>query len=194
MTSEERLLAALRRRDPRAFAALFDAYSDKLYRVALGLLADEQEADGVVQDTFLRLFERLDQFEGRARLSTWMYRVATNLAIDRLRRRRPTVPVSLTDDDDASLRPMPVSLADWRAGPEQQLTDDEVRAELDRAIAALPEAYRLVFMLREIEALSTEETAQVLALSAGNVKVRLHRARLFLRERLAERFAELAAG
>lgn len=185
MPDEQALIGALRRRDPAAFATVFDLYADRVYRLAAGLLKDEVEADGVVQDTFLRLFERLESFEGRASLGTWLYRVAYNQAIDRLRRRRPTV--SLERSGELGLEP-PALLADWGALPEQALASTEMQAALDRALAALPEAYRAVFMLREIEGLSTEETAAVTGLSPGAVKVRLHRARLFLRERLAEQF------
>lgn len=185
MPDEQALVAALRRRDPAAFATVFDRYADKVYRLAAGMLEDEAEADGVVQDTFLRLFEKLDSFEGRSQLGTWLYRVAYNGAVDRLRRRRPTL--SLEEPGD-QLDSAPFLLADWSHLPEQALNTAEVQAALDGAIAALPEAYRVVFILRELEGLSTDETAAVAGLSPGAVKVRLHRARLFLRERLAEQF------
>jgi len=186
--NEEELLIALRRRDPDAFTLLFETYSDKVYRLAVGLLEDETEAEGVVQDSFLRLFERLDQFEGRSKLSTWLYRVAYNLAIDRLRKRRPTV--ALADEFEDDDLPSPVILADWRDAPEQLLTAAEVTAELDKAIATLPPKYKVVFTLRDVEGLSTRETAVITNLSLSAVKVRLHRARLFLRERLAESLIE----
>jgi RNA polymerase sigma-70 factor (ECF subfamily) len=187
--TEQQLLAALRDRDPEAFAFLFDTYSDRVYRLAAGLLADDDEAEGVVQETFLRLFERLDSFEGRSTLGTWLYRVAYNLSMDRLRRRRPTL--SLDGDGEDSL-PEVTNLADWRDAPERFLSAEEMSAELGRAIAALPETLRAVFMLREVEGLATDECAQVLGITAGAVKVRLHRARLLLRERLAATFAEQA--
>ncbi|MCA9928094.1 MAG: sigma-70 family RNA polymerase sigma factor [Anaerolineales bacterium] len=182
--NEETLLKRLRVRDPEAFQYLFETTSDKLYRVAVGLLRDEAEAEGVVQDTFLRLFEKLDQFEGRSKVSTWLYRVAYNLAVERLRKQRPTL--SIEEEPENDLLMMPVVLVDWGQWPERLLTDAEVTAELDKAIAALPETYRAVFLLREVEGLSTEETAVIAGISTGAVKVRLHRARLFLREQLAE--------
>ncbi len=187
MPSEQALVSALRRREPAAFAALFDAYSDKVYRLAVGLLDDETEAECVVQDTFLRILERLDQFEERAQLSTWLYRVAYNLTMDRLRQRRPTV--MMADEADDETIPGPAVLVDWEHMPEDLLTASELAVELNKAIAALPEKFRVVFVLREIEGLSTEETAVITQLSLSAVKVRLHRARLFLRERLAESFA-----
>jgi RNA polymerase sigma-70 factor (ECF subfamily) len=187
MPSEQELVAALRRREPDAFERLFETYSDKAYRLAVALLEDETEADCVVQDTFLRLLERLDQFEGRSQLSTWLYRVAYNISVDRLRKRRPTVTMAEEANDDAI--PSPTVLVDWEHLPESLLTESEMAAELKSAIAALPEKFRVVFILREIEGLSTAETAVVTDLSLSAVKVRLHRARLFLRERLAESFA-----
>jgi RNA polymerase sigma-70 factor (ECF subfamily) len=137
-----------------------------------------------VQETFLRFFERLDQFEGRSQIGTWLYRVAYNASIDHLRQRKPLLSMDVVDDDDSL--PMPAVFTDWSQWPERLLTDAEVTAELDKAIASLPEKYRAVFILREIEGLSTQETAQVTELSVSAVKVRLHRARLILRERLSE--------
>jgi RNA polymerase sigma-70 factor, ECF subfamily len=187
--SDAELLVALRDRDEAAFADLFDAYSDPIFRLAAGLLGDETEAEGVVQETFLRLFERLEQFEGRSGLSTWLYRVAYNKAMDGLRRRRSSISLDETEEDE--LLVTPAILADWRAVPETLLSEVELAGELERAIAALPEKYRAVFLLREVEGLSTEETAVVIGLSLSATKVRLHRARLFLRERLAGSFAAL---
>ncbi|MCA9953966.1 MAG: sigma-70 family RNA polymerase sigma factor [Anaerolineales bacterium] len=181
---EPRLLAALRQRDGQAFAALFEMYSDKLYRLSLSLLKDETAAEGVVQDAFLRLIERLDQFEGRSSLGTWLYRVAYNLSIDRLRQRKPEL--TLEDEAGDGRLPLPIHIVDWTQWPEQLLTDAEITAELDKAIAALPEKFRVVFVLREVEGLSTEETAQITGLTLSATKVRLHRARLFLREQLTQ--------
>jgi RNA polymerase sigma-70 factor (ECF subfamily) len=184
MFSEQELLMTLRHRDADAFTLLFETYSDKIYRLAIGLLEDEAEAEGIVQETFLRFFERLDQFEGRSEVGTWLYRVAYNASIDQLRRHKPLVSMDFIDDEENL--PLPAVFADWSQWPERQLSDAEVTAELDKAIASLPEKYRAIFILREIEGLSTRETAQVTDLSISAVKVRLHRARLSLREHLAE--------
>lgn len=189
MENEAPLLAALRRRDPQAFAALFDAYSDKLYRIALGVLADEQAADCVVQDTFLRLFERLDQFEGRSQLGTWLYRIANNAALMRLRKKNPVTfsidePLE-TDNGDL----LPRQFFDFCCLPERDLLGDEARQEMAAAIEALPETLRVVFVLRDIEGYSTKETAETLDISVPAVKTRLMRARLALRERLSAYFA-----
>lgn len=178
------LLAALRNRESEAFTYLFEQYSDKVYRLAVSLLKDEVAAEGVVQDAFLRLIERLDQFEGRSNLGTWLYRIAYNLSVDRLRQQKPDL--MLEDEPEDGRLPAPVYLADWSQWPEQMLTDAEVTAELDKAIAALPEKFRVVFILREVEGLSTQETADITNLSLSATKVRLHRARLFLREQLTQ--------
>lgn len=184
MFNEQELIKALRRRDADAFTYLFETYSDRVYRLAFGLLENEDDAESVVQETFLSLFERLDQFEGRSKLSTWLYRVAYNKGVDLLRKRRPDTVVEADLEDDEL--PAPVILADWSQWPERLLSEAEIAAELDKAISSLPEKYRAIFLLREVEGLSTTETAQITNLTGSAVKVRLHRARLLLRERLAE--------
>lgn len=191
MSVDTDLLTAVRAGDPAALAALFDAHADRVYRLALGLLRDPAEAEDVVQETFLKAMTRLDQFEGRSRLDTWLYRVAYNASLDRLRR-RPTDPLPEDDGDDAPAL-MPQSLVEWSLTPENRLLDGEARAALDAAIQTLPEKLRAVFLLRDIEGLSGEETAEALGLQVGAVKVRLHRARLALRERLAAYFGERLA-
>ena len=178
------LLTDLRNREPDAFAYLFEHYSDKIYRLAISMLKQEAAAEGVVQDTFLRLIERLDQFEERSQLGTWLYRIAYNLTVDRLRKRKPEL--ELGDEPEDGRLTAPVNLVDWQQWPENLLADAEVTAALDEAIAALPEKFRIVFVLREIEGLSTEETAEITSLSLSATKVRLHRARLFLREHLTQ--------
>jgi RNA polymerase sigma-70 factor (ECF subfamily) len=160
MLNEKEMLKALRLRDPAAFSQLFEAFSDRVYRLAVGLLENETEAEGVVQDTFIRLFEKLDQFEGRSK--------------------------------EDEIMPVPTIFVDWSQVPERSLTEAEITTELDKAIATLPPNLKAVFMLREIEGLSTKECAEVLEISESATKVRLHRARLLLREKLAAYFTELA--
>lgn len=185
------LLNALRARSPAAFSYVFEQYSDKIFRLSVSMLKNETEAEGVVQDSFLRLIERLDQFEGRANLGTWLYRIAYNLSVDRLRKRKPDV--VLNDEPGDCRLPAPVHLVDWQQWPEKLLTDSEVTAALDEAIAALPEKFRIVFILREVEGLSTQETAEITNLTLSAAKVRLHRARLFLREHLTQSLLALGS-
>ncbi|NDJ51696.1 MAG: sigma-70 family RNA polymerase sigma factor [Chloroflexi bacterium] len=189
-TDNAALLERLRERDADAFRQVFEHYSDRLFRVALRILEDEREAEGVVQDSFLRLIESLDRLRGDAKIGTWLYRVAHNAALDRLRRRRPTQDLADEAQDDPGDLPPPVNLVDWTDLPEDQLCSSEATDYLDQAVAGLSDSLRAVFTLREIEGLSTAETADTLGISQSAVKVRLHRARLTLRERLADYFSE----
>lgn len=190
MPDDKLLILALQAGDPAAFQSLFESYADRLYNLALRLLRDPREAEDVVQDTFIKAITRLDQFEGRSNLGTWLYRVAYNASMDRLRREDelPLLGDDLGEDDDL-LVAMPNSLVEWDT-PERLILDGEARLLLDGAIHQLPETLRAVFILRDIEELSTDETAEVLSISPGAVKVRLHRARLALRESLAAHFAD----
>lgn len=190
MSDEHALVVALKERDPAALAEVFATYSDKIYRLAVSLLHDEQTADGVVQDTFLSLIEHIHTFEERASLATWLYRVAYNHAQTRLRRQRPQVDVEEMDGDDIAL---PEKLIDWNTVPERLLTGEEAMSQIMAAIGTLSPALRAVFILRDVEELSTEETAEALGIQPGAVKVRLHRARLALREQLAGYFEDMTA-
>jgi len=186
-------LDALRAGDPAALAALFEAFADRIYRLALSVLRDPAAAEDIVQETFVSAITHLDRFEGRSSLGTWLYRVAYNASLDRLRRRREEpLPADEPEDEAGEAIPLPRSLVEWTVTPEQRLADGEVAAELDRAIGELPESLRVVFLLRDIDELSTHDTAEALGLSEGAVKVRLHRARLALRERLSVYFSERA--
>lgn len=187
MTDEQALVSALKARDPVALAQLFEQYSDKLYRLAVGLLHDEQQADGVVQNTFVALIAHIDRFEGRSKLGTWLYRVAYNESMMRLRHTRPEMAL---DDMDEEGVIMPVSLVDWQTVPEVITVSREAQAEMERAVTSLKPDLRVVFTLRDVEELSTRETAAILGIGESLVKVRLHRARLALRERLSIYFEE----
>jgi RNA polymerase sigma-70 factor (ECF subfamily) len=191
---ESDLIQRLRAGDKHACAECIDRHGAGVYRLALRMVSDPQEAEDVVQETFLSAFKAINSFEGRAGLGTWLYRIAYNTALMRLRKKQPlyvSIDAPTTPDEDDSLT-TPVQLFDWCCLPEADFQTSEARTELERAVAELPETLRAVFVLRELEGLSTDETAQVLNVSAANVKVRLHRARLWLRERLAGYFTELA--
>jgi RNA polymerase sigma-70 factor (ECF subfamily) len=185
---EYELVQALRQRDGAALAAVFDIYSDRVYRLALSLLHDPQAAEDVVQEVFLALIEHIESFEGRASLGTWLYRVAYNEAVGRLRRSQVHFELELDEADKETA--MPLIFFDWQSLPEAWLSSAEVQTQIANAVQALNPTMRAVFMLRDIEELSTEETAEILGISPGAVKVRLHRARLVLRETLAGYFQE----
>jgi len=190
MPDDTSLLKALQAGDSSAFSTLFENYADRLYRLANGLVQQPEEAEDVVQETFIKAITHLDQFEGRSNLGTWLYRVAYNASLDRLRQRAES---SLPDDgpyeeDEAQLL-MPEVLVEWQT-PEDLVIDEQDRRFLDQSIRQLPQTLRTVFVLRDIDELSTAETAEILGLSISAVKVRLHRARLELRESLAVYFTE----
>jgi RNA polymerase sigma-70 factor (ECF subfamily) len=189
---EAELIIRLKAGDASACAECIEIHSPLVYRLALRLMGNEAEAEDVLQETFLNAFRGIDSFEGRSGLGTWLYRIAYNAAMMRLRRTDPTmmsVEESLDSDGQFSV---PKQLFDWCCLPESDFEGDEVRAELESAIGELPESLRVVFVLRELEGLSTAETAGALELSDGAVKVRLHRARLWLRERLSPYFTDVA--
>jgi RNA polymerase sigma-70 factor, ECF subfamily len=187
--SEAELVRALKAGDPGAFTEMVERYSGTVYNLALRLMRnDPMEAEDVLQETFISAFRALDRFEGRSQLSTWLYRIAYNAALMRLRKRElPTVSIDEPIENEEG-DPIPRQLVDWGAVPDQVLLNGELRRALDAAVAALPETLRSVFVLRDIEGLSTADTASVLDLTQTNVKVRLHRARLALRERLSSYF------
>jgi RNA polymerase sigma-70 factor (ECF subfamily) len=184
---EDELIARLRQRDAQAFTQFFESYADRVYRLAFHLLGNEPDADEVVQATFLSAFEALDRFVPHAKVSTWLYRIAYNHSLMLLRRRHPTEP--LPDDDDAAL-PVPGDYTDWSRLPEAQVLAGEAQAMLRAAIGELPQTLRAAFVLRDIEQLSTTECAQVQSISETLCKVRLHRARLRLRDQLSAYFDE----
>lgn len=195
--TESQLLEGLRRGDPAAYRLLVELHSADVYNVALRLLGDEQEAEDVLQETFLSAFEAVGGFEGRSKLSTWLYRIAYNGSLMRLRKRKQITTFSLDRPPlDEKVTDMPASrqLVDWSTVPDDELLTAEARQEMDRAIAELPEALRSAFVLRDMQGLSGAETAEVLGISVPAVKTRLHRARMRLRDRLSDYFSERVEG
>jgi RNA polymerase sigma-70 factor (ECF subfamily) len=175
-------LEAMRRGDPSCLGGFFEAWGDRLYRLSLRLTGDPAAAEDVVQEAFLKLMAGADAIEGRSRLATWLYRVAYNASIDRLRDQKRVVAVPEEDGEDL---PMPSLLVDFRLSPDEMLKDSETRRALEDAVASLPPSLRGAFLLRDVEGLSTAEAAEALSVTETNLKVRLHRARLLLRERLS---------
>ena len=171
--------------DPASLAQLFEAYADPIYRLALTLLRDPAAAEDIVQETFLSAWTHADRFEGRSSLRTWLYRIAYNASMDHLRRdREDPLPDEADGSEDDGPPPMPTALIEWST-PEELLQRTDLAQRLDEAIEKLPEKLRAVFVLRDVEELSIQETAEALNISPANVKVRLHRARLLLREHLS---------
>ena len=189
--TEAELLERIQAGDKAACAQCVEMHAPAIYRLALRMMGgDVDEAEDVMQETFLNAFRTIESFQGRAGLATWLYRIASNAALMRLRKRQPFF-VSIDVPVDEEPETAPTQLFDWCCLPEEDFATAEAQGEMEQAIATLPPTLRSVFVLRELEGLSTEETAQALALTPANVKVRLHRARLWLRERLAGYFTEL---
>ncbi len=188
--SEDFSLEALRTGDRAEFARLVETYSGVIYRLAVKMLEDPQDAEDVLQETFLKAYRSLPNFDGRSSLSTWLYRIATNEALMLLRRRK-RVTVSIEEPLEGEEQEQePMQIVDWCCMPEGELMSAEARAHMDKAVEALSPALRAVFVLRDIEGLSTQETGEVLNLSEMAVKTRLSRARLRLRELLSEYYGE----
>ncbi len=183
-------LEALVAGDRAEFARLVDAYSSPIYRLGLKMLGNPQDAEDVLQNTFLNVLTHISEFEGRSSLATWLYRIAANEALMLLRKKKPEVNLEDMEASDESEDLKPTQFVDWSALPEDQLLSGEGKQMLDRAIETLPEPMRLVFLLRDVEGLSIKETAEALNLTETNVKTRLLRARLFLREQLSAYYRE----
>jgi RNA polymerase sigma-70 factor (ECF subfamily) len=178
-------LEALIAGDRAEFARMVDLYSNPIYRLGLRMLGNPQDAEDILQNTFLNALTHLPTFEGRSSLSTWLYRIAANEALMQLRRKKPEVNLEDTKTDQHAEDLKPTQFVDWSALPEEQLLSGEGEKVLDQAIQNLPESLRIVFLLRDIEELSIRETAEALSLTETNVMTRLLRARMFLREQLS---------
>ena len=184
------LLVRLKAGDQAAYAKLVEDNAGAIYRLALRLMGNEADAEDVLQETFLSAFKSIDRFEGRSSLSTWLYRIASNAALMRLRRNEPEQ-VSVDEPierDDGEM--MPRQFFDFCCLPEDDLLREEAREQMKQAIDDLPPTLRSVFVLRDIEGLSTAETADTLDLSVSAVKSRLMRARLKLRDQLSRYFSQ----
>jgi RNA polymerase sigma-70 factor (ECF subfamily) len=183
-------LEALIAGDRAEFARLVDTYSSPIYRLGLRMLGTPQDAEDVLQNTFLNVFTHLSTFEGRSSLSTWLYRIAANEALMLIRKKKPEVNVDDVQAGENDEDLLPTQFVDWSALPEDELLSGEGKKFLDSAIQTLPESMRIVFLLRDVEGLSIKETADALNLTETNVKTRLLRARMFLRERLSAYYGE----
>ena len=187
-TSELALVQAAKSGDLEAFSQLVKRYDRNIFRIAQHITHNEEDAQDVVQDAFLKAYQNLEQFQGNSKFSTWLVRIAVNEALMKLRRRRSDRTVSLDEDVETEEGTMPREVADWSPNPEQLYGQSEWSEILKKTIQGLPPGFRTVFVLRDVEGLSTEETAEMLGLSIPAVKSRLLRARLQLRDRLAKYF------
>ena len=192
---EARLVERLRAGDAAALEALMSEYASRVYRLAFGITRDQGDAEEVAQDVFLTLATKTAMFEERAALGSWIYRITTNAALNKRRGKRREVETSLEEHlpafqaDGHREGDRTYLLADWSQNPERELLSGETRRVLERALDALPERYRAVVTLRDVEELSNEQAAELLGESVASVKSRLHRARQALREQLTRSLA-----
>jgi RNA polymerase sigma-70 factor (ECF subfamily) len=185
---ESQLVVQSREGDRTAFNELVRRYEGKIFRLAQHITQNREDAEDVLQETFLKAYEHLDQFKGDSKFYTWIVRIAVNQALMKLRRRKSDKSVSIDETIDTGEDTVTREIAAWEEDPEQRFSREELGGILDTAVQSLEPLYRSVFVLRDIEELSTEETAEALGLSIPAVKSRLLRARLQLREKLTRFF------
>jgi RNA polymerase sigma-70 factor, ECF subfamily len=192
--NEPDLVRKARDGDEKAFTALVKKYESTVYSFAFKVCRDEEQAAETLQDTFVNVYKKLHQFNGRSKFSTWLYQIVTNNCLMKRRKSKldkASIPLDspenpqnehIDDDKEHPIRTIPV----WKDTPQDEVVNKELREHLDRAILRLPMEYRIVFILRDVEGRSSEEAAKILKLSVPAVKSRLRRARVFLRKELEE--------
>ena len=181
--TDEEVVRRVLQGETALFELIMRRYNQRLYRVARAILRDDAEAEDVIQDAYVRAYEHLSQFAGRSQFATWLTRIAIHEALARTKSRRRTEQFGAGDGNEDTVNGE-AALEAHTLNPEQQLSVSELRRALEDAILSIPEQYRLVLMMRDVEQLNTEETAAALALTEENVKVRLHRARAMVRKNL----------
>jgi RNA polymerase sigma-70 factor (ECF subfamily) len=186
---DEALVRLAQAGDTRAFDELVRRYREKVYRLSYKILRHEEDAAEALQDAFLSAFRGIKSFKVESTFSTWLYRIATNASLMKYRRRREGH-VSLEQSQSSEGGAEPLQIPDWSSQPLNNLLNSETREVMEEGITRLPEELRTVFVLRDIEELSNAEVAEILNLSVAAVKSRLHRARIFLRDRLNRYFAD----
>ena len=187
-TDEFSLVTSARQGDAVAFTELVNRYERKIYRIARHVTQSEEDAEEILQETFLKAYEHLSEFQGNSKFYTWLVRIAVNESLMKLRKRKSGRIVSLDEKIDTGEETVAREIAVWEDNPEQRYSRAELRGILERAISSLPPIFQTVFILRDVDELSTEETADALNISVPAVKSRLLRARLQLRDKLTRFF------
>jgi len=183
--TENELVKQAKDGNREALAELVSRYSDKIYNLALRILRNREDAEDVLQETFLQVLRKLDTFDERSTFFTWIYRIGTNTSLMKLRKKKQIF-AELPDKPDLEDK----VFVDWSQDPSLDVQNEEIKKILDQAIGELSEIYRSVFILRDLEHLSIKETGKILNISEENVKIRLRRARLFLRDKISQQFQE----
>lgn len=185
--SESEIVKRAQDGDKNAINYLVSTYSERIYNLALRLLRNKEDAEDVLQETFLTVIQKLDTFDGRSNFFTWIYRIATNVSLMKLRKKKQIF-AELPDNPEMDNWYEERVFVDWSQDPSLNIQNKEVRNIINKAIAELSEIYRAVFVLRDIEQLSIRDTSKILDITEENVKIRLRRARLFLRDNISEQF------
>jgi len=191
--NEQEIIERAKKGDPHAQSLLVNQYSKRVYNLALRILRNREEAEDVLQETFLTVINKLDTFDGRSSFFTWVYRIATNASLMLLRKKK----IRRANFRDNDLDPEQIYLSnvvDWTQDPTARIENKEIKQRIDEALSTLKEKYKTVFVLRDIEGLSTRETAEILDISEENVKIRLLRARQALRNYLSQYYEERVGG
>lgn len=186
---ESEIIESAKQGDKRAMGILVNRYSQRVYNLVLRILRNKEEAEDILQETFLTVVAKLHMFDGRSSFFTWVYRIATNSALMLLRKKK----IHRANFKDNDFDPEQIelnNLVDWSQDPTIDVANAETRKKIDEAIGTLKEKYKTVFILRDIEGLSTREASEILNITEENVKIRLLRARQFLRGKLSEYFEE----
>ena len=190
---ETKLIERAKQGDKAALSELVNRYSERIYNLALRIMRNKEDAEDVLQETFLAVVEKLHTFDGRSSFFTWIYRIATNASLMRLRKKK-LVFQDLVDNDDFQETVESRVFIDWSQDPSLNVYDEEVKRKIDEAVNKLSDIYRSVFILRDIGGLSIKETSEILGITEENVKIRLRRARQYLRDHLSDYFEERMAG
>lgn len=185
--TETELVRLAKSGDKKAFADLVSTYSDRIFNLALRILRNREDAEDVLQETFLTVLQKLDTFDGRSNFFTWIYRIGTNASLMKLRKKK-LVFAEVPENPDLGPSHEDQIFVDWSQDPSFNIQNEEIKKTIDAAISQLSDIYRSVFILRDIEQLSIKETSNILNISEENVKIRLRRARLFLRDKLSEHY------
>lgn len=185
--ADEEIVGRIRQGETELFETIMRRYNQPLFRVARSIVGDDLEAEDVLQETYVKVFEHLGQFAGTAKFSTWLTRIVVNESISRLRRQKRCETL-----DDPERIHVKAKLSAKAPGPEEEAAQEQIRQLLEAAVDQLPDAYRSVFVMRAVNGMTTAETAQCLGLTDENVKIRMHRARARLRQRLTEQFGTVA--
>lgn len=181
--SDSEIISKLRAGDTSGYAELVERYSDKVNNLALRITRNEEDAEEILQDVFITVYRKIDKFEGKSAFSSWLYRITVNTAFMKLRKRKKHASLSLEDSNAVAKNPWARSRSDV-SDVSYMSSRHELRSMLECAISRLPEEYRVIFILRDVDGLSNQEVGELMDLSVPAVKSRLHRSRLMLRKRL----------